>query len=187
MGSLSLFGWLLPCTPFTHFKSRTRCFDSSWGQCLVWPSFGHWKVSGQDAAWMMQEYSVQQSPSCHLVIQAVHGYCPEYVTTSMARFALSYSSLFIVLYDHKKREYVKASHMTVLRKVLLYAKGVVVTGALHSLYLMYPYSFIQFGASFDRDRWYSWQEIFQWQRLWENLCFASKCCWCAPLALATGT
>jgi hypothetical protein len=133
----------------------------------------------------MQKFSFQQSPTFHFVLQAIHGNCPEYIATSMARFALYYSSLFIVLYDHKKGDYVKASHNTLLHKLFLYVKGVFLTGAVHSLYLLYPNVFIQFGTASDRDIWYSRQDIFQWQRLWKNLCFASKCSWCVELSLPT--
>lgn len=92
----------------------------------------------------------------------------------MGDFALYYASLFIVRYDKKEHKYVKATYKTVFQKLFLYTRGVLLIGALHSLYLQFPDTFIEFGTSFDRNDWYSFDAIFQWRRLWDNLCFACK-------------
>ena len=94
----------------------------------------------------------------------------------MGTFALYYSSPFLALYDLKKQRFVKANLQTICQRLVLYSEGMVLTGTVHSLYQMYPHLFIEFGTGndFDKEAWYSWQELFRWQRLWENLCFAGE-------------
>ncbi|CAB9507618.1 long-chain-alcohol O-fatty-acyltransferase [Seminavis robusta] len=107
-------------------------------------------------------------------MEVIHGFCPDHLTTSMGTFALYYSSPFLALYDHKKQQFVKVTSAAVLQRLIWSMQGMILTGAVHSLYQLFPETFPQFGTgnNFDKQAWYGWQEIFLWQRLWENLCFA---------------
>ncbi|CAB9504739.1 long-chain-alcohol O-fatty-acyltransferase [Seminavis robusta] len=106
-------------------------------------------------------------------MEVIHGFCPGHLTESMRTFALYYSCPFLALYDHKKQQFVKATLGAVLQRLMWYIQGMILTGTVHSLYELFPDIFPQFGTGneFDKQAWYSWQEIFRWQRLWENLCF----------------
>lgn len=74
----------------------------------------------------------------------------------------------------------KASTRDKVKRLQMYLQGVVLTGTIHSLYLQFPNTFIEFGQDFDQNDWYSWSAIFRFRTLWENLCFAGKC---MPVAL----
>lgn len=104
----------------------------------------------------------------------MHGFCPAHTTKSMDNFVLYYASPFIAKYDSKTEQYIKTSPTALVQKLVFYMQALCLMGAIHSVFITFPDTFIQFGEPFDKNVWYSWYNIFRWRQLWENLCFAGK-------------